>query len=284
MTGYVAYLRVYEPLAAFTDAERARWQDYADGAPSRPVLMAREHEAAVAATLSTPPRLEVCADHDGYVRHLDGLTYVCPLRLQVRTWEALADFRSGLPDELSAAFVPPHVAEAAEMAYDGWLAAHPDDKVGIRSATWQVPVPWLVLFEPDERRLVLGERRSVGAAPAQTGLDRALVYLTAISRARRRAAKALAVVRRAFADGPAVDALEDVARWLEEFHPHALVELDYGGLVHLLDDDDLAADASVARVNEALEELGRGDVEAAGRTYAEIVAHWRRLASFEHAN
>jgi hypothetical protein len=286
MTGYTAHLRVYEPLAALPDAERARWQAYVEAgtAPSRPVLMAREHDRAVAATLAVPPRLDVASGvEEAYVRHHDGLSYVCPWRLQIRAWEALTEFRSGLPDELSDAFVPGAVAEAAEMEYDGWLATHPDESVGILTSTWQVPVPWFALFEAEERRLVLGERRAAGA-PAQTGLDRALVYLTQMSRARRRAAKALAVVRRAFADGPAVDALEELARWLEEFHPHSLVELDYGGLVHLVDDETLSEDASVAQVAESLEMLSAGDVESASAAYGEVVERWRRLAALEHAN
>lgn len=288
MTGHVAYLRVYEPLAALPEAERARWQAYLDGGeiPSRPVLMAAEHDRAVAATLAAPPRLDVGSGGDqAYVRHLDGLTYVCPWRLQVRTWEALTDFRAGLPDELSEAFVPAAVAEAAEMEYDAWLATHPDESVGILTSTWQVPVPWFAIFEAEERRLVLGRRRTAApGAPAQTGLDRALVYLTAMSRARRRAAKALAVVRRAFADGPAVDALEELARWLENFHPHSLVELDYGGLVHLLDDETLSEDTSVAQIAESLEHLAAGDIEAAGAIYAEVLERWRRVAVLEHAN
>ena len=87
------------------------------------------------------------------------------------------------------------------------------------------------------------------------GLDRALVYLTAMSRARRRVARALHIVRKVFDDGPASAAIEEIARWLEEFHPHSLVELDYGGLVHLLDDETLSADTSVAEIAEALERL-----------------------------
>ena len=42
-----------------------------------------------------------------------------------------------------------------------------------------------------------------------------------------------------------------MARWLEEFHPHSLVELDYGGLVHLMDDETLQADESVAELAAA---------------------------------
>lgn len=291
MIGFAAHLRVYEPLGSLPEGERARWSDYVEaGPPSRPMLMALEHEVATGALLSVPARVELAADREhGYVRHLDGLTYVCPWRLQVRAWEALADFSGQLPDELVEAFLPLTAIEAAEAALHAWQADHPDVTVGIRSETWSIPIPWFVLFEPDERRLVLGERSATAGAGSQpglapTGLDRALVYLTAMSRARRRAARALHVVRRAFDDGPAVDALEEIGRWLEEFHPHSLVELDYGGLVHLLDDETLAADDSVGELHAALDHLGKGDSEAAAARYESVLGRWRALAALEHAN
>lgn len=288
--GYSAHLRVYEPLGSLPEPERDHWTGYVESgrAISRPALMQREHEIGVAALLAVPARadLRAGADH-AYVRHLDGLTYVCPWRLQVRAWEALGEFRALLPAEIADAFLPTAQADAAEADYEAWIAANPDVAVGIRSETWTVPIPWFVLFEPDERRLVLGERRRAageGAAPAQTGLDRALVYLTAMSRARRRAARALHVVRRAFGESPAVEALEEVGRWLEEFHPHSLVELDYGGLVHLLDDETLAADDSVGELHAALDHLGKGDSEAAAARYESVLGRWRALAALEHAN
>jgi hypothetical protein len=245
--------------------------------------MVREHQAALSAVLSIPPRLDLSdgTDH-AYVREMDGLTYVCPWRLQVRAWDALDSFRSQLPDELRDAFFPAALSAAAEDARDVWRETNPNVKAGILTAAWQVPVSWFLAFEPSERRLVLGERRTDGR-PA-TGLDRALVYLTAMSRARRRIAKALRVVRRVFGEGPATGAIEEVGRWLEDFHPHSLVELDYGGLVHLVDDEALSEDTSVADVNEALERLTAGDLPAAGQCYERVVSRWRSVAALEHAN
>src|SRR4051794_8126074 len=106
---YAAHLRVYEPLGALPERERQHWSAYVeDGAvPSRPVLMAREHEAALAAALAGPPRTTLPVEDDqAYVRHVDGLTYVCPWRLQMRAWEALDEFRAMLPEELADAFLP----------------------------------------------------------------------------------------------------------------------------------------------------------------------------------
>jgi hypothetical protein len=246
--------------------------------------MAREHQVSLSAVLAMPPRLDLSdgADH-AYIRHLDGLTYVCPWRLQLRAWDALDSFRSQLPDELSDAFFPPALSAAADDARDAWMSTHPEVKAGIRTATWQVPIAWFSLFEAGERRLVLGDRRAGGGTPG-SGMDRALVYLTAMSRARRRVAQALRIVRQVFDEGPATSAIEDVGRWIEEFHPHSLVELDYGGLVHLIDDEGLSADTSVADVTESIERLAVGDVQAAGVSYEKVIGRWRAIADLEHAN
>jgi hypothetical protein len=284
--GYAAHLRVYEPLSGLPDAERERWQAYiSDGdVPSRPVQMAREHEVSLAAVLAVPPRIDLSegVDH-AYVRHLDGLTYVCPWRLQLRAWDALDAFRSQLPDELRDAFFPPALSAAAEDARDIWVARNPEIKAGIQTATWQIPVSWFLAFEASERRLVLSDRRAPGVTSAG-GLDRAMIYLTAMSRARRRVAKALRIVRRLFDEGPATSAIEELGRWLEDFHPHSLVELDYGGLVHLIDDESLSDDNSVADLNEALERLVAGDPQAAGECYERVITRWRSVAALEHAN
>jgi len=284
--GYAAHLRVYEPLSGLPESERERWQAYvSDGdVPSRPVQMAREHEVSLAAVLAVPPRIDLSegVDH-AYVRHLDGLTYVCPWRLQLRAWDALDSFRSQLPDELRDAFFPPALSAAADDARDVWMASNPEVKAGILTATWQVPVSWFLAFEASERRLVLSDRRAAGTA-APAGLDRAMGYLTAMSRARRRIAKALRIVRRLFDEGPATGAIEELGRWLEDFHPHSLVELDYGGLVHLIDDESLSDDNSVADLSEALERLVAGDPQAAGDCYERVITRWRSIAALEHAN
>jgi hypothetical protein len=285
--GYAAHMRVYEPMSGLPDAERDRWQDYVSKGdlPSRPVQMAREHQVSMAAVLAMPPRLDLSDGPDhAYVRHLDGLTYICPWRLRLRAWDALDSFRSQLPEELRDAFFPPALSAAADDARDEWMATHPEVKAGIRTSTWQVPIAWFTAFEASERRLVLSDRRAAGRADVEAGLDRAMLYLTAMSRARRRVAQALRIVRKIFDDGPATAAIEDVGRWLEEFHPHSLVELDYGGLVHLLDDEALSEDNSAADVTESLERLAVGDLQAAGECYERVIGRWRRIADLEHSN
>jgi hypothetical protein len=78
--------------------------------------------------------------------------------------------------------------------------------------------------------------------------------------------------------------IEEVGRWLEEFHPRALVELDYGGLVHLLDDEALRADQSVAEVAAAITGLETGELELAVAMYQRLIGRWRALRATEAAS
>jgi hypothetical protein len=89
--------------------------------------------------------------------------------------------------------------------------------------------------------------------------------------ARRRVARALRALKDGIDEGPLIDGLVDVGRWLEEFHPRSLVELDYGGLVHTLPAGDLEGDHSAADVAEGIEALRTGDGAAAGEAYGRLV-------------
>jgi hypothetical protein len=83
---------------------------------------------------------------------------------------------------------------------------------------------------------------------------------------------------------PAAAEIAQVGRWLEEFHPHSVVELDYGGLVHLLDDDSLRADQSVAEVSAAISACRKGQQELAIALYQRLRIRWQALESLEAAN
>ena len=138
----------------------------------------------------------------------------------------------------------------------------------------------------------------VGAAEVSKGratasATRMLVYATAMSQARRRVARCLATTRRVSVRGlegaaqvaaalvQIGDDLEEIGRWLEEFHPHSLVELDYGGLVQLMDDDTLRGDQSVAEVAAACSALSGGELELATAMYQRLRTRWRALEAIE---
>jgi hypothetical protein len=82
----------------------------------------------------------------------------------------------------------------------------------------------------------------------------------------------------------AVGELAEVGRWLEEFHPYSLVELDYGGLVHLVSDDALRGDQSVAEIRAAIDGAARGECALAAAMYMRARNRWCAFAEFEQVN
>jgi hypothetical protein len=139
-------------------------------------------------------------------------------------------------------------------------------------ATWGVPLRWFVFVDLGERDLVQKPER------------RSLRYRTEISKARRRASRALSVLRKSVGDAPITEAVEEAARWLEEFHPRSVVELDYGGLVDLLPESTLEEDDSPGLVAAGLAALSRGDADAATEAYEKLVARWRAVQLLERCN
>jgi hypothetical protein len=263
---YPAYLRVYEPLAAFPREERAHWERYA-GRPGRPTCQ-EELRRSLADLLATPPApVPVHESGDAFVTEVDGVVCVCPWRTRLRGWQALKDFGGDFPPTVLDALLPPVVREEAARDYERWLVRNPDARPWIRSATWHVPAQWFVLVADEEREW----RAGTDDEPP------VLRYRTRMVEARRRLARGLRTVRESVGEGPLAEALVGVGRWLEEFHPRSLVELDYGGLVHALPEGDLAEDRSAADAAAALAALRAGDGEAAGEAYERLVLRWRAV-------
>ena len=286
MEAYVAQLRVYEPLAAFPDDERRHWEAYAQAgsAPGREQGPALEREAGLRALVGLPPAVLPQLPEHAYVTRVDGATLVCPWRTGLRAWEALLDFRAELPDELADAFAPRAAAEAAEEQLESWHDQHPDRRSHVLSSSWQVPLRWFLLVDAAERVASPGAPDGTAGAPPGRRTGRSLVYRTAMSQARRRGARALAVLRRTLDETQVTAGVEDLGRWLEEFHPLSLVELDYGALVHLLDNAELAQDESARDVALALKALGEGQGEQAAAAYAVVSGRMKALQAVESAN
>jgi hypothetical protein len=280
---YAAYLRVYEPLAAFPEPERSYWAEYA----RRDRMPTAQDEVghALAGLLAMPPRAAPARESaDAFVAAVDGVVCVCPWRTRLRSWQALGEVGHWLmPDSVLDAALPPGVRRRAAADYARWRERNPDARPWIRSALWHVPVRWFALFTDEERIF-----RKAGEASAERGLaDTAapgLTYRTPMVQARRRVARGLRTVREAMPQGPLVEALTDVGRWLEEFHPRSLVELDYGGLVYTISEDQLAADHSAAEVSEGLAALAAGDLERASRVYEELTDRWMAIRERQFAN
>lgn len=282
---YAAYLRVYEPLSAFTPSERSSWAAYARAAdrPRRASALQVEHGEAVRRLAGVPPTPAPAQESpNAYLRRVEEVLYVCPWQSRLRSWLAFSRFRGATPARLMERFIPISVAERTADEFDRFkrrggataLRTH------IRTSTWHVPAAWFVPFEGGERWLALGGERSTGGRVT----TRNLLYVTSMAHARRRSARALQIIRRKMGEVAMTSDVEEMARWLEEFHPHSLVELDYGGIVHLMEDDKLRADQSAAEIAAALTGLENGEEELAFAMYQRVILRWRSIQLLESAN
>lgn len=272
---YAAYLRVYEPLAAFPEPERTHWYRYASAGHARGAQ--DELRQSLADLVPVPPiAVPVHESGDAFVAVVGGVTHVCPWRTRLRGWLAMEEFEGQLVAPVMDAMVPPVVRRQAAADHEAWRTRNPDARPWIRTATWHVPVRWFVLVGDDER-----EYEPAGAGESKQPVLR---YRTPMVQARRRVARGLRVLKETLEEGPLIDGLIDVGRWLEEFHPRSLVELDYGGLVHLMGPDRLSSDRSAADVAEGLAALREGDSAGAGEAYKRLTDRWRAVRELQFAN
>ncbi|MGW2378251.1 hypothetical protein [Kitasatospora sp. NPDC001683] len=292
---YAAHLRVYEPLAAYPEPERAGWRAYAaEHGPDATAaeqsvaaaVLAEQREALAELAARTPRALPEKESGRAYLRVVDGVLYVCPWATRLRSWQALEELRTGAPVALLDTAVPPVTRAAAEADRERWLAGHPDARPWILTSRWEVPVHWFLPFGDEDRCFVPGGTGGAddGGAEGERGRPAALFYLVPMAQARRRVARAYRALREAVPEGELVRGAEQVGRWLEEFHPRSLVELDYGGLVHLLGPERLLADRSAGELEDGLRALRAGDTVEALRAYGELTVRWRRVSALRHAN
>ena len=275
---FASYLRVYEPLTAFDRDRQLFWRRYARegrdlGLVEGPV---RQRAAVLEALGAGWTRLPDLPD-EAYVLQWGESLLVCPWNLRLRVAEAALNARDGVPSVLADAFVPPVLAGQARAIVEDWRSGATVLERGVprvheQVATWGVPLRWFVFVDLDERDYLDSPGR------------RALRYRTEISKARRRAHRAVSVLRKTLGDAPITEAVEEGTRWLEEFHPRSIVELDYGGLVNLLPERDLAQDDSPGLVAAGLSALSRGDADAATEAYERLVARWRAVQLLERCN
>ncbi|MFJ8626506.1 hypothetical protein ACIRD3_27215 [Kitasatospora sp. NPDC093550] len=293
---YAAHLRVYEPLAAYPEPERARWQAYAAergpdaveaAQPVAATVLEEQREALAELAARTPRALPERESGRAYLRVVDGVLYVCPWATRLRSWQALEELRAGAPVALLDTALPPAAREAAEADRERWRAEHPDARPWILTSRWEVPVRWFLPFGDEDRCFVpggAGEEGDGGSGEEGDARPAALFYLVPMAQARRRVARAYRALREAVPEGDLARGAERIGRWLEEFHPRSLVELDYGGLVHLLGPERLLADRSAGELEEGLRALRAGDTAEALRVYGELTVRWRRVLALRYAN
>ncbi|MGW7440918.1 hypothetical protein [Streptomyces sp. NPDC054849] len=265
---YASYLRVYEPLAAFAEPERAHWAAYARRGvtPTAQDELRRSLADLVRVPVVGVPEHESA---DAFTAEVDGVLLVCPWRTRLRGWLALQELVEQFPRPVLDAALPPVMRRRAAEDYERWRERNPDARPWIRTGVWQIPLRWFVLVADEERDYLPGER---------------LRYRTPMVQARRRLARALRTLRAAEGYGMLAEGLVEVGSWLEEFHPRSMVELDYGGLLHALPADGLAADRSARDLASGIAALRAGDAEGATEVYGELAERWRAVRERLFAN
>lgn len=307
---FVCYLRVYEPLGALPGplAQRVR-AGLARGAVPVTQAGVRERDVCLRAQLGAPVHLLPGERIDGTATEgpadvllADGAdtpapgeaapaphrfgptTLVCPLDTRPRAAAALVGFLSTESPVLRSAAL--HYEEsAARSRAEAVVAELGESATHVVSATWTVPLPWFVLVEAADRVLVLS-RDDPATADAPDGAEarRRCYWRVPMADALARADSAAELMSSALGDGGPAEVLRDTARWLRHFDAGSLVELDYGGLVQLLDDETLAGDTSAEDVSEALDALREGDAEKAMASYRRLRDFWASRAIRERAN
>lgn len=279
---FVAYLRVYEPLSVLDAplADKVR-KALENGPIPRAEVGDRERELWLRSQLGQKllpgESFDVMTISPAEVPTSDAARVgpgplVCPLDLRARSAAALVGFLASAPPILqdAALDVAPETVRARASAVMAELSA---GAVHVISTTWTVPLPWFAMVDPAQRRVVL--------ASAQDDPERQVSWRIAMADARRRVARALKVVKSSLGDEGPATVLADTGRWLEHFHPHSAVELDYGGLVQLLEDKDLLEDTSAADVNAIVDALEAGDAEEVALRYETLREFWGELARRE---
>lgn len=274
---YTTYLRVYQPITSFSARDRRYWDEYEASIdlPERINALSAEQAESLGRAITSPPVVAPTQEsRNAYLRRVDGRLYVCPWQTRLRSWRAFADFTAATPRTLVESFVPNREATRAEAGYRQWRDSGAQTSPGILSSNWTIPVPWFVAFEHRERCLVLS-----------TDTTRSLLYLTRTAQARRRLEHTTTVLREKIGEHAVSKSTEELMHWLTVVaHPASLLELDYGGLPHLLSDDHLSEDHSVAEMADAIEALAKGDGGRVVELRKRITHRWRSVRALEHAN
>jgi hypothetical protein len=289
---FVAYLRVYEPLSAFDSDVADRIQEAVqNGQLDYSSVGERERDLWFRSQLSQPPTLlpgELANGSPSPRAMRDVLVLdpaevsgevaegplVCPLDVRARSAAALVGFLSTAHPTLTEVALtasPDHVREKATRV----LADLPAGAVHIVSTTWTVPLPWFTLVDPTQRHLVLAQRDDP---------RRQVCWRVAMPDARARVTKAHELAERTMGDQGPTKVLEDTGRWLEHFHPESAVELDYGGLVQLLTDEQLQEDTSAEDVHAIVTALEQENVEEIASRFERLRDFWGELAVRERFN
>lgn len=267
---YVSYLRVYEPLDSFSDAQqlaileqRSRERDLTDTI---------EHEQSlrrVMRSVSDPfPHHEPDLVRVTHFPSLNGTTapFYCPNQLAARTTLAAESLDQSLRGPLIDVLVPEVAREAHQARLDLDTFTDSVAKLHTRSATWGVPFAWFALIHEDDLTEVVEDDGRVTTVRITARIG------DCIDRGRRSVAQ-LAI---GAPEMDLLDELTEIVEWLEIFRRDAVVEVDYGPVADRVFPDDSPMD-----VRLGIESLAEADMTGAAASYRRLASRWipiRQLA------
>ncbi|MFJ5692453.1 hypothetical protein ACIP9X_01190 [Arthrobacter sp. NPDC093125] len=279
-------LRVYEPLEAFPEDQRAALKAAGDRAASRaavenaellaslgritrpggdPFPTGRTDLVRVTRAPGVPVEDESKDGEDAALADGVGLLY-CPSQLVLRAGLAANALMEGIHGPLAELLIPEEQRDRHQERIDLVSAREGASRVHTRASTWGIPFSWFSLFlESDPQDVVEAGGRILTVrvwAPITEALDRVRY--------------AVANLALAAPDLDMLDDLTQLTEWLELFHVGSMVELDYGAVADKVYPDDSPMD-----VRLGIECLAEGDMTGAAAAYRRLASRWipiRQLA------
>ncbi len=207
-------------------------------------------------------------EHDRVV-DWEGRPMRCPTNLRLRALESTVAFANAFRGSV---IIPEETVRAADRALRDYHRSNPDHRSHVLASAWHVPVRWFTAFDPSERQLY---ESPSGMRPR---------FRTSMADARSRAMRALRVLEELGAFQAPAEELAQFIEWLDRFPGDAMVELDYGTVAELFEQDDLLFDDSCELVHASLDALEEGDMLRAGENYGRVVARWAHAYSLSFAS
>lgn len=268
-----SYLRVFEPLRAFSDQDQA--VAVSTGRVGREVL--EDSTAAAALKRLTRPlsdpfphqhresfRKLVTTTWDGSIH-----TLYCPDQLATRTILASEQLDGSMRPQLLELLVPSAAREANALRVDKDQFTEDLAHLHTRTSTWGIPFGWLILVHEDDEVEIVEDGEELLASRIYTPLHQAL------DRARY-AAATLAI------HAPELDLLDELAtlsEWLQLFDKESVIELDYGRIAALVWPDESPHDLRLG-----IESLAESDMTGAAASYRRLSNRWLAIRQLARAN
>lgn len=268
-----SYLRVYEPLSAFSDADQLLITG------TKTVVRETLEEATAAASLKRLTRQlsdPFPHQHAETFRKLstvgwDGASHTlyCPDQLATRAMLASEQLDGSMRPQLLELLLPRAAREANALRVDEDRLAADLAHLHTRTATWGIPFGWFVLVHEDDEFEVVEDEEELLSSRIYTPLAQAL------DRARY-AAATLAI------HAPEMDLLDEltaISEWLLLFDKEAMIELDYGRIAALVWPDDSPQDLRLG-----IESLSESDMTGAAAAYRRLSSRWLAVRQLARAN